>query len=293
MALIKCPDCETDVSDQAVACPKCARPIKKVPKARKSSPKVEDKVDEVEGDEDTRDAFPNFRRHPVPCPSCDKKSLRPRMRTHDFRCQACSATFPGDEIEDRIARDQARVARSSRREQVVKRLTEIIDTLQIRCVPEDCRIQAYDLRARFRERHGKFTSMAPSRLPALEPILPGAWVATAVVTGCFVYGWLGGWGVWPRALVSTLSGGIIGLILTSAFAVSDIFPTETLKVDRARLQAQETWELAHPHLAMLLRHVRTEEAAAAAIAQYGTDEEKAAYASAVEERQALDAEERG
>lgn len=30
MALIKCPDCGTDVSDQAEACPRCARPIKKI-----------------------------------------------------------------------------------------------------------------------------------------------------------------------------------------------------------------------------------------------------------------------
>ena len=28
MALIKCPDCSTEVSDQAAACPKCARPMK-------------------------------------------------------------------------------------------------------------------------------------------------------------------------------------------------------------------------------------------------------------------------
>lgn len=27
MALIKCPECETDVSDKAAACPKCAHPI--------------------------------------------------------------------------------------------------------------------------------------------------------------------------------------------------------------------------------------------------------------------------
>jgi uncharacterized membrane protein YvbJ len=29
MALINCPDCGSDVSDQAAACPKCARPINK------------------------------------------------------------------------------------------------------------------------------------------------------------------------------------------------------------------------------------------------------------------------
>lgn len=36
MALIKCPDCGTEVSDRAVACPKCARPVSP-PKKKKSS----------------------------------------------------------------------------------------------------------------------------------------------------------------------------------------------------------------------------------------------------------------
>lgn len=30
MALIKCPECETDVSDKAISCPKCGYPINKV-----------------------------------------------------------------------------------------------------------------------------------------------------------------------------------------------------------------------------------------------------------------------
>lgn len=36
MALVKCPDCQTEVSDAAAACPKCARPIK--PTAAPSAP---------------------------------------------------------------------------------------------------------------------------------------------------------------------------------------------------------------------------------------------------------------
>lgn len=31
MALITCPDCTSEVSDQATACPKCARPLVKAP----------------------------------------------------------------------------------------------------------------------------------------------------------------------------------------------------------------------------------------------------------------------
>jgi hypothetical protein len=31
MALIQCPDCQAQVSDQAPACPKCGRPIAKIP----------------------------------------------------------------------------------------------------------------------------------------------------------------------------------------------------------------------------------------------------------------------
>jgi hypothetical protein len=31
MAMIKCPDCATDLSDLAVACPKCGRPMKASP----------------------------------------------------------------------------------------------------------------------------------------------------------------------------------------------------------------------------------------------------------------------
>jgi len=30
MALIKCPECDTDVSDKALACPRCAHPIAEV-----------------------------------------------------------------------------------------------------------------------------------------------------------------------------------------------------------------------------------------------------------------------
>ncbi len=34
MPLIHCPDCATEVSDQAAACPKCARPIAAQPQPR-------------------------------------------------------------------------------------------------------------------------------------------------------------------------------------------------------------------------------------------------------------------
>lgn len=30
MALIKCPDCQTEISDSALACPNCGKPSKKV-----------------------------------------------------------------------------------------------------------------------------------------------------------------------------------------------------------------------------------------------------------------------
>ena len=36
MALIKCPDCQTDVSDLAPACPKCGRPVARFKIARRS-----------------------------------------------------------------------------------------------------------------------------------------------------------------------------------------------------------------------------------------------------------------
>lgn len=39
MALIKCPDCETDVSDKAAQCVKCGRPIEK-PDEEKSAPPI-------------------------------------------------------------------------------------------------------------------------------------------------------------------------------------------------------------------------------------------------------------
>lgn len=45
--------------------------------------------------------FPYFSNHPIACPNCEKKALRPRIRTGDFRCQRCTAIFPGDEIERR------------------------------------------------------------------------------------------------------------------------------------------------------------------------------------------------
>jgi hypothetical protein len=31
MALVKCPECETNISDKAITCPKCGNPIKKEP----------------------------------------------------------------------------------------------------------------------------------------------------------------------------------------------------------------------------------------------------------------------
>ncbi len=31
MALVKCPECEADVSSEAAACPKCGRPMKATP----------------------------------------------------------------------------------------------------------------------------------------------------------------------------------------------------------------------------------------------------------------------
>jgi hypothetical protein len=34
MALINCPDCEAEVSDQAEACPKCARPLARTKSVR-------------------------------------------------------------------------------------------------------------------------------------------------------------------------------------------------------------------------------------------------------------------
>ena len=116
MALIKCPDCGTDVSDQAVACPKCARPMKAAAKARRSSPRASAEApDDAPAVEDAPAAgasptvlFPNFCRRPVACPTCGKKALRPRMRTRDFRCQACSAIFAGSEIEDAVVREDTR-----------------------------------------------------------------------------------------------------------------------------------------------------------------------------------------
>lgn len=44
--------------------------------------------------------FPNFAKKPIPCPSCDKKGLRPRSRTNDFRCQHCGSIFTAEEIEN-------------------------------------------------------------------------------------------------------------------------------------------------------------------------------------------------
>ena len=40
MALIKCPDCETEISDKAPACTKCGRPVEKPESEKKSSPLV-------------------------------------------------------------------------------------------------------------------------------------------------------------------------------------------------------------------------------------------------------------
>jgi ribosomal protein L37AE/L43A len=48
-----------------------------------------------------QDDFQEFRQRPVPCPSCGRKALRPRVRTTDFRCQACGEVFSHDEIEAR------------------------------------------------------------------------------------------------------------------------------------------------------------------------------------------------
>jgi hypothetical protein len=45
--------------------------------------------------------FHEFRQRPVSCPSCGRKALRPRVRTTDFRCQACGEVFSHDAIEAR------------------------------------------------------------------------------------------------------------------------------------------------------------------------------------------------
>lgn len=42
-----------------------------------------------------------FARYPIGCPACGKRQLRPRSRTHDFRCQACGTAFPRTEIEEK------------------------------------------------------------------------------------------------------------------------------------------------------------------------------------------------
>jgi ribosomal protein L37AE/L43A len=45
--------------------------------------------------------FPQFAQHPIACPSCQKRQLKPRVRTNDFRCQECTSIFKADEIEAR------------------------------------------------------------------------------------------------------------------------------------------------------------------------------------------------
>jgi hypothetical protein len=50
---------------------------------------------------DTTALFPNFCKVPIRCPECGKRALRPRILTRDFRCQACSRIFAGQEIEQK------------------------------------------------------------------------------------------------------------------------------------------------------------------------------------------------
>ena len=77
---------------------------------------------------DTTALFPNFCKHPIPCPSCGKKALRPRMRTRDFRCQACSRIFAGREIEQKA--EEARVEDGSRAEKAKRHAEEFLQVLE-------------------------------------------------------------------------------------------------------------------------------------------------------------------
>ena len=89
---------------------------------------------EVEAREATNvgDLFPNFRKKPIPCPDCGKKAIRPRIRTRDFRCQACSAVFPGGEIEEQIGR-------LLREEKAGQYVAQVIKNVLVRNVPEPYR----------------------------------------------------------------------------------------------------------------------------------------------------------
>ena len=158
MALVTCHDCQSQISDAAPACPRCGRPAPgAIAQAARVGPTA--KLSGVQcpncgattalapgkknascefcgagittggAATDAGALFPNFRRRPIPCPNCDKKSLRPRVRTRDFRCQACSTTYPGEDIE-------ARIERMLLKEHAEQNVTGIIKGILARHVPK-------------------------------------------------------------------------------------------------------------------------------------------------------------
>ncbi len=87
-------------------CPSCGANVSLEPGKASTTCEYCDTEVVVEGKTtDSGSLFPFFSKHPVECPSCDKKALRPRVRTADFRCQACGAIRERTDIEARARRE--------------------------------------------------------------------------------------------------------------------------------------------------------------------------------------------
>lgn len=212
------------ISARAATCPTCGAGLS--PKAGSRTVTCGYCKSEVvvEGAEkpDTATLFPNFRQRPIPCPNCEKKALRPRVRTRDFRCQACSEVFEGEYIEELIDR-------MIRAEDATDDLADILRGLMEREIPK-----AYWVGSVSEPK--KDESSAPGCLGCLGMIMVG---------GLAFIG-LAGWSMLARVGIAGGVGLVFGLGII-ALVSSMIGPSVEEK--RAALRAQ--WEASHPLLVEL------------------------------------------
>lgn len=214
--------------------------------ARKASKRAAEHRPPPEQDAEPTTLFPNFCRRPIPCPGCGKKALRPRMRTRDFRCQACSVIYRGQEIEDAVSRLDQRDEREARRRDAEYAIAHVIFSILVRGIPAQYRSGDSFWEDWLKEKKEK------EGLPGTVSLLFGfgLTIAATIAAGILIFDSFGDWSIGGRMGLTVAAFAVAAIVLSGGTSLLSIALNEAAAEQKHRDDRAE-WELRNPVLMKL------------------------------------------